>query len=63
MNVVYIINCKSIIICTKIINISSKPCFFLNGQSLEIFSKHNGFATILESFALNFIISEPLTNK
>ena len=32
-------------------------------QSLEILPKHNGLATILESFPLNFIISEPLTNN
>ena len=32
-------------------------------QSLEILPKHNGLATILESFALNFMISVPLTNK
>ena len=32
-------------------------------QSLRILPKHNGLATIAESFALNFIISVPLTNK
>ena len=65
MNVFNIINCNSIIVCTKIINISSKPCFFILSvdQSLEILPKHNGLATISESFALNFIISVPLTNK
>ena len=66
MNVFYIINCNSIIICTKIINISSKPCFFFilsADQSLEILPKHNGLATIAEFFTLNFIISVPLTNK
>ena len=28
-----------------------------------MFSRHNGFATISESFALNIIISVPLANK
>ena len=32
-------------------------------QSLEILPKHNGLAAIAESFALNFIIYVPLTNK
>ena len=65
MNVFYMINCNSIIICTKIINISSKPVFFILSvdQSLEILPKHNGLATIAEFFALNFKISVPLTNK
>ena len=55
MNVFYIINCNSIIVCTKIINITSKPCFFILSidQSLEILPKNNGLATISESFALN----------
>ena len=66
MNAFNIINCNSIIVCTKIMNISSKPCFFFISfvdQSLEILPKHNGLATISESFALNFIISVPSTNK
>ena len=32
-------------------------------QSIEMFPRHTGVATILESFALNLIISVPLTNK
>ena len=32
-------------------------------MSFEMFPKHNGVATILESFALNLIISAPLTNE
>ena len=65
MNIFHIINCKSIITCTKIINITTKPSFFIISvdQSLETLPKHNGLATISESFALNFIISVPLTNK
>ena len=65
MNVFNIISCNSIIVCTKTIKISSKPGFFILSveQSLEILPKHNGLATISESFALNFIISVPLTNK
>ena len=65
MSVFNIINCNYIIVCTKIINISSKPCYFILSvdQSLEILPKHNGLATISESFGLNFIISVPLTNK
>ena len=65
MNIFNIINCNSIITYTKIINISSNPCFFILSvdQSLEILPKHNGFVTISEYFALNFIISVPLTNK
>ena len=65
MSVFYIIKGNSIIISTKIINITSKPSFFKLSvdQSLEILPKHNGLATIAESFALNFIISVPLTNK
>ena len=65
MNIFNIINCNSIIICTKIMNITRKPCFFMLSvdQSLEILPKDNGLATISESFVLNFIISVPLTNK
>ena len=65
MSVFYIIKGNSIIISTKIINITSKPSFFILSidQSLEILPKHNGLATIAESFALNFIIFVPLTNK
>ena len=29
----------------------------------EMFPRHNGVPTILESFVLNLIISVPLTNK
>ena len=36
---------------------------FLIFQSFEIFPKHKGYAEISESFALNLIISVPLTNK
>ena len=32
-------------------------------MSSEMFPKHNEFATVSESFALNLIISLPLTNK
>ena len=55
MNVNNIINISSIIIYTKIIDISIKTTFFILfvDQSFEIFSKHNGLATISESFALN----------
>ena len=65
MNVFYIIKCNSIIISTKIINITCKASFFILSvdQSLEILPKHNGLATIAECFALNFIISVPSTNK
>ena len=65
MNVFNIINCNSIVICTKIINIASKPCFFILSvdQSFDIFPKHNEFGEIPESFALNLQISVPLTNK
>ena len=65
MNVFYIITYNSIIISTKIINITVNPVFFILSvdQSLEILLKHNGFATIAESLALNFMISVPLTNK
>ena len=47
---------KIIIINIKFVNISIKMCVFFIlsvDQSLEIFPKHNGLATILESFALN----------
>ena len=66
MNVFYIINCNSIIISTKILNITSRPSFFFIlsvDQSFEIFPEHNGLATIADSFALNLAISVPLTNK
>ena len=55
MNMFNIINCNSIIIYTKIIGISIKPCFFIlsGDQSFEMFPRHNGVATISESFALN----------
>ena len=32
-------------------------------QSFEMFPKHNEYEIISESFALNLIISVPLTNK
>ena len=66
MNIFNIINCNSIIICTKIINITTKPCFFFIlsvDQSLEILPIHNGLAAVLEPFALKIIIYVPLTNK
>ena len=65
MNVFNIINISSIIIYTKIIDILFKACFFILSvdQSLELLPKHNGLATILESFALDLQISVPLTNK
>ena len=55
MNVFKIININNIIIYTKTINISIKRCFFILSvdQSFEIFPKHNGLATVSESFALN----------
>ena len=56
MDVNNIINISSIIIYTKTIDISIKPCLFFIlsvDQSLEMFPKHNGLATISESFALN----------
>ena len=55
VNVFNIINCNSNIINTKIIDITIKTCFFILSvdQSFEIFPKHNGVATISESFALN----------
>ena len=66
MNVFNIINISNIIIYTKIINITSKSCFFFKlsvDQSLEMFPRQNGLAIISESFALNLIISIPLTNN
>ena len=65
MNVFNIIDTNSIITNTKIINITNKATFFILSadQSLEIFPKHNGLGTMLESFALNLIISVPFTNK
>ena len=55
MNVFNIINISSIIIYTKIIDISIKTCFFILSvdQSLEILPKHNGLAAIAELLALN----------
>ena len=55
MNVFNIINISSIVIYTKIIDVSIKTFFFILSadQSLEILPKHNGLATISESFALN----------
>ena len=49
----------------KFVNISISPVLFILSvdQSFEIFPKHNGLATILESYASNFTISLPLTNK
>ena len=60
-----IFNYNSIIIDTKVINITSKSSFFIlsTDQSFEMFPKHNGLGTISESFALNLYISVPLTNK
>ena len=54
MNIFNIINCNSIIINTKIINITIKSSVFIlsNDQSFEMFPRHNGAATISESFAL-----------
>ena len=47
--------CNSIIIYTKIINITIKSSLFhiITDQSFQIFPKHNGVATGSESFALN----------
>ena len=55
MNVFNIININSIIIYTKIIDISIKTSFLVLSvdQSLEIFPRHNGLTTISESFALH----------
>ena len=53
VNVKDAINCNTIIIDTKIININ--PVFFIlsTDQSFKIFPRHNGVATISRSFALN----------
>ena len=50
---------------TTVINRAIQPCLFhiVLEKSFEMFLKQNGFATISESFALNLIISLPLTNK
>ena len=42
-----------------------KCCFFilLTAKSFEIFTKHNGYLFISESFALSRYIFVPLTNK
>ena len=55
VNVFNIINISRMKINTKIIDISIKSIFFIlsTDQSFEIFPKHNGVATISESFALN----------
>ena len=55
VNIFNIVNISSIIIYTKLIDISIKACFFIFSadQSFEIFPKHNGVVTISESFALN----------
>ena len=67
MNIFNIINISSIIINTKITDITTESSFFSvllssfiiypfllsAGQSLEIFPKRNEVATISESFALN----------
>ena len=41
------------------------PIFFIlfTEEFIEMFPKHNGVAKISEYFALNLIISVPLTNK
>ena len=54
-NVFNIINISRIIIYTKIIADPLNPVFFIlsTDQSFEIFPRHNGVATISESFALN----------
>ena len=56
---------KGLIINTKFVNISIQSSFFLYYllTSIEKFPKHRGASTIAESFALNFEISLPLTNK
>ena len=55
MNIFNIMNCNCIIINTKIINITIKSSFFIlpTDQSFEMFPRHNGAATISESFVLN----------
>ena len=64
-NVFNIMDTNSIITNTKIINITNKATFFKLSvdQSLEIFPKHNGLVTMLESFALNLIKSVSFTNQ
>ena len=66
-NIFSSIYCRiGLIINTKFIHISIKSgVFFIlfTDQSFEMFPKHRGVATIAESFALNFTISLPLTNK
>ena len=57
MNIFNITSRNSIIIYTKIIFILSTD------QSFDIFPKHNGVATISESFALNLQSSVPFKNK
>ena len=52
MNAFNIINTSSIIMYTKIINISIKTILSVD-QFFEMFPKHNGLAAISESFALN----------
>ena len=41
------------------------PVFFIlsTEKSFKMCPRHNGYGTISESFALNLIISVPLTNK
>ena len=55
MNIFNIINCNNTMICTKIINITLSPVFFILSvdQSFEMLPKDNGLVTISESFALN----------
>ena len=51
--------------CLKSYTYPFSPAFFIlsTEKSLEMFPRHNGVATISESFALDLIISVPLTNK
>ena len=58
-------DCNGIKITTKIIDISLNPVFFILScdQSFDMFPRHNEYARISESFALNLIISVPLTNE
>ena len=66
MNIFDTINTNIFINSTKIINVAIKSSFFfilLCDQSFEMFPKHNEHARISESFALNVIISVPLTNN
>ena len=55
MNIFNIINIIRIIISTNISTYPLNPVFFILfiDQSFEIFPKHNGVATISESFPLN----------